>query len=1048
MQPENTFGAVYASLVRQTGRPDVKTYLDSLGRTVRTETTNPSGLVFTESRYNAKGQLAWTSVPHFVHESETRANRTAFTYDFAGRKISESYLYDYSTIDPTEEDLGDEFPPFLAPGYNPNVVQGFYTYKSLTTTYDYDYLTTTVINPAGYESSKTYNAAGDLILATDEGGTIDYYYRWPGYVKEIVAPGGAETTITYDDYGRQETITDPNAGTIEYVYDAFDRIVWQEDAKGNLTENSYDEFGRLEQVIETDTETNLQRTTTRSYVGQSAGKPNPNVGRLYSTFCGKGDEQIYTYDRFGRVTELTNKIGGDSYTTSYSYDKFGNLKTYTYPSGYELTYTYDDNGFQVAIFETQTEAVVWQLMEVNAMGQELESTAVGHQKTQIYNAFGQPTHMYLVGLMEYEYQYNESTGNMTYRYNSFNGTQSFFFYDELNRLTSGVGYKASGNIANKDDVGNYAYESDKPHAVTEVSKLNRPEFNHDITYTSFGKIESIKRIDEYEQETFPKLFFTYGPTHQRSEVNLFFDDGTHIRRRYLPNMEITEFLGGKGNTESQHTKEYIHSPYGLVAIYYGSDLDPDSEFDPLDPLDPILPDNPGLTGISAHLYAVATDHLGSIVAEWNPRKESGATPVGGSPQMGAYEFFGYDAWGRRYLYDNGNGNGPPHYDYFDDRVPFTVYLSPEEILDFFARGYTGHEHLDMFGLINMNGRMYDPVIARFLSPDPYVPDATYTQDFNRYTYARNNPLSYTDPTGELVWLIPSIGWSNDGGLNIGLNFIVGLPGIFSVQTGVGYNFKSDDAYTYVGATAAFATAYVSASTASGVSVGLTFGLSPFMGFPVSTNFLSAGVNYNFENEVLSGQFSAWTLSEGGNWNFNPSVSAMIYPEHTTNWARGKGFRSNSGVFNRMMAGDYTCQQILDYFGFKGTYDPRRADIGGVNAAGDIFYGDGAFQGNFDRLALVARHEMRHSRNARSGKYDGIDLDNDIVVRGLEEWSTYLYSYRNQGLYRNHDLPGKSLAERIQYYGTQGGVYYIGIGAPSHAFSSQRWHFIYRIPRKW
>jgi RHS repeat-associated protein len=74
----------------------------------------------------------------------------------------------------------------------------------------------------------------------------------------------------------------------------------------------------------------------------------------------------------------------------------------------------------------------------------------------------------------------------------------------------------------------------------------------------------------------------------------------------------------------------------------------------------------------------------------------------------------------------------------------------------FHRGYTGHEHLPEFGLINMNGRLYDPAVGRFLSPDPYVADDTYSQDFNRYSYVRNNPLIYTDPDGEVPWLIPAI----------------------------------------------------------------------------------------------------------------------------------------------------------------------------------------------------------------------------------------------------------------------------------------------------
>jgi RHS repeat-associated protein len=63
------------------------------------------------------------------------------------------------------------------------------------------------------------------------------------------------------------------------------------------------------------------------------------------------------------------------------------------------------------------------------------------------------------------------------------------------------------------------------------------------------------------------------------------------------------------------------------------------------------------------------------------------------------------------------------------------------------RGFTGHEHYPYFKIINMNGRLYDPVIARFFSPDKYVQNPGFTQSFNRYTYARNCPLMFKDPTG-------------------------------------------------------------------------------------------------------------------------------------------------------------------------------------------------------------------------------------------------------------------------------------------------------------
>jgi RHS repeat-associated protein len=65
----------------------------------------------------------------------------------------------------------------------------------------------------------------------------------------------------------------------------------------------------------------------------------------------------------------------------------------------------------------------------------------------------------------------------------------------------------------------------------------------------------------------------------------------------------------------------------------------------------------------------------------------------------------------------------------------------------FDRGFTGHEHLYHFGLINMNGRMYDPMMSSFLSVDLYVQDPTSAQGFNRYAYCGHNPLRYVDPSG-------------------------------------------------------------------------------------------------------------------------------------------------------------------------------------------------------------------------------------------------------------------------------------------------------------
>lgn len=77
-------------------------------------------------------------------------------------------------------------------------------------------------------------------------------------------------------------------------------------------------------------------------------------------------------------------------------------------------------------------------------------------------------------------------------------------------------------------------------------------------------------------------------------------------------------------------------------------------------------------------------------------------------------------------------------------------LSYDNVTTSFDRGYTLHEHYDDFGLINMNGRLYDPLVGRMLSPDIVIQDEQNSQAYNRYSYCFNNPLRFTDPSGYIV----------------------------------------------------------------------------------------------------------------------------------------------------------------------------------------------------------------------------------------------------------------------------------------------------------
>lgn len=128
-------------------------------------------------------------------------------------------------------------------------------------------------------------------------------------------------------------------------------------------------------------------------------------------------------------------------------------------------------------------------------------------------------------------------------------------------------------------------------------------------------------------------------------------------------------------------------------------------------------------GVDSLLYTY-TDYQGSLIA---------LTDANGT----VVEKYAYDPWGAR--------RDPNNWEQKDTRMKWLV-----------NRGYTGHEHLDAFGIINMNGRVYDPLTSMFLSPDPYVQAPDNWLNYNRYSYAFGNPFKYTDPSGELFGIDDSI----------------------------------------------------------------------------------------------------------------------------------------------------------------------------------------------------------------------------------------------------------------------------------------------------
>ncbi|WP_029272451.1 RHS repeat-associated core domain-containing protein [Flavobacterium sp. KJJ] len=186
----------------------------------------------------------------------------------------------------------------------------------------------------------------------------------------------------------------------------------------------------------------------------------------------------------------------------------------------------------------------------------------------------------------------------------------------------------------------------------------------------------------------------------------------------------------------------------------------------------------------------------------------------------------FDAWGDILKVQDGAGN----------------VLSGLTILD---RGYTGHEHIQSVGIINMNGRLYDPKLRRFLQPDNNIQDPFNPQNYNRYGYVLNNPLKYTDQSGEFWNFVAGFLFSAyvHGGASSGeanpfkWNLNTWMSAFSSTGSGVASSYAT-------GATNSYIDSYNNkpALGASAISSGDITGESILGFFPKVNNAFESGLN--------------------------------------------------------------------------------------------------------------------------------------------------------------------------------------------------------------
>ena len=285
---------------------------------------------------------------------------------------------------------------------------------------------------------------------------------------------------------------------------------------------------------------------------------------------------------------------------------------------------------------------------------------------------------------------------MTQRFDSYYNVYENFGYDSEDRLIStnygNIDYDSKGNIISKEKIGSFYYEdSNNPYALSRIETNERASIPSVTQHIDYYSFSRPKKITESYYTT----EFEYdGEYNLRQMTASNITNHKTLKREYLGDCyELDSFNGS-----AYHEKLYLGGNYYNAEVVLFKNVSTDNK----------------------KFLNLTRDMLGSVLDVYYNR----------TSLLTAH----YDAWGYLTRYNIKDS-------FRNDLFPFI------------SRGFTGHEYLNLHNIVNMNARLYDPVLGRFFSPDPKLQDPEYDANFNRYSYAYNNPFKYRDPNGELFLAI-------------------------------------------------------------------------------------------------------------------------------------------------------------------------------------------------------------------------------------------------------------------------------------------------------
>ncbi len=773
----------WARRAQASGTPWATVYFDTLGREIVTEKlvlvslsngTPRFGNQYVVNCFDAKGRNYRTSNPFFAGD---QVHWSIFHHDALDRV--------YKTTRPDTTTEGIQSIAVESPG----------TLNPLSKVVTYD--------AKGNQLQRWTDQHGRMVKSSDASGQSTTFSHDPdGRVKSVSIGSVEQLANHFDIVGNKWKVVDLSGGTSTSVTNGFGEVISTTTPHGTIG-TLYDSLGRVSVV------TKLEGIYTTTYNQSSPALGAPD--RIDGSGAAAGYMEDFFYGgsvpyEYGKVIEVRKRQSSSepTYFSRTAYNALGLVMDEMFDGEFNSNTSTDatpDDDAHVSheydpvfgSFELRTKLIrgahhtlLSETGSLNISGHEATATGMlAHGilrkvTTDIRNGriLRIESDQGSTELQHLTYDW-DSVGNLLSRQDrkaNANGTNEdgmteVFEYDTLNRLKKSTidsqtpvlyEYETNGNLKSKAGSPNRIYAG---YRVETAVVKGQPRFH---TYDAAGYIDEVREINatgplirEHDWTSFgqlkqvshtstPKLE-TFAATQTYAANGI---PGLALAEVYLPSQAVAQFDfdASGGRSKQTLTRNFgLGSEKRCVTRYLGTY---ESEVHETKPgngsyaLDKILhrhrlggallttevPYSGGVAGSPVtRLAVVLTDHIGStdviVRGDWT----GNGWNLSANQQKAERQSF--DAWGGRRDQSTWTDLHPVH-----NSTRKTSGFDQD-------RGFTGHEMLDDFGLVHMNGRIYDSDLGRFLSPDPYVQVPEYSQNFNRYSYVLNNPLSYTDPTG-------------------------------------------------------------------------------------------------------------------------------------------------------------------------------------------------------------------------------------------------------------------------------------------------------------